>query len=334
MTKTASPIEKERNLIIMLPPGMDIGEKVGTHGRYIKIPMAYGLNVFPVLGYQLADLARNASDPSKGISVGKAAINMFSAVAGSYNPAGGSFDPRDKVQLAIAVSPTIVDAGIQMGAGVDSFGKPTGPQKSPYDKRPDSENVSAQNHGNVNHRIARWINDVTGGNAARSGAIDIEPGTLKNMQGIVGGGLGKFVGDVVNLGYLGVMDAPIQPRDIPIYKAFYGEYDAKSGMSLFYERSKKALEEFDDMKSEQKLGIKRDYSDDEKFLQSMGAYAKNISEFTGKLKQQEVHVSESNSTPKEKDMKRRMIQRQREKMAEDFNAKWYEKESNLKKAGS
>jgi copper homeostasis protein CutC len=105
-------------------------------------------------------------------------------------------------------------------------------------------------------------------------------------------------------------------------------------MSLFYERSKKALEEFDDMKSEQKLGIKRDYSDDEKFLQSMGAYAKNISEFTGKLKQQEVHVSESNSTPKEKDMKRRMIQRQREKMAEDFNAKWYEKESNLKKAGS
>jgi len=326
--------EKERNLIIMLPPGMDIGEKVGTHGRYIKIPMAYGLNVFPVLGYQLADLARNASDPSKGISVAKAAINMVSAVAGSYNPAGGSLDPRDKVQLAMAVSPTIVDAGIQMGAGVDSFGKPTGPQKSPYDKRPDSENVSAQNHGNVNHRIARWINDVTGGNAARSGAIDIEPGTLKNMQGVLGGGLGKFVGDVVNLGYLGVMDVPIQPRDIPIYKAFYGEYDAKSGMSLFYERSKKALEEFDDMKSEQKLGIKRDYSDDEKFLQSMGAYAKNISEFTGKLKQQEVHVSESNSTPKEKDMKRRMIQRQREKMAEAFNAKWYEKESKLKKTGS
>lgn len=66
----------------------------------------------------------------------------------------------------------------------------------------------------------------------------------------------------------------------------------------------------------------------------MGGYAKNMNEFMGKLKQQEVFIAESNSTQKEKDMKRRMIQRQREKMAEDFNAKWYEKESKLKRAGS
>lgn len=323
--------EKERNLIIMLPPGTDMGEKVGTHGRYIKLPMAYGLNVFPVLGYQLADLARNAKDPAKGVGPTKAAINMVSAIAGSYNPAGGSFDPRDKVQLAMAVSPTIVDAGIQLGAGVDSFGKPTGPQKSPYDKDPDSETVSSQNHGNINHRIARWLNETTGGNRARAGAIDIEPGTIKNVQGILAGGLGKFVGDVVNLGYLGATDAPIKDRDIPIWKAFYGEYNESSGMSQYYERSRKAMEELDDMKSERKLGIKRDYSSEEKFLQGMGDYAELVNKRFGDLKKKEVQIAESNGTAKEKELKRRMIQKSREKMAEDFNTRWYAKESELKR---
>ena len=326
--------EKERNLIIMLPPGTDAGAKVGTHGRYIKIPMAYGLNVFPVLGYNLADMIKHAADPAKGVSVGKAAINVFSAVAGSYNPMGGAFDPRDKVQLAMAVSPTIVDAGIQLGAGVDSFGRPLGPQKSPYDKKPDSEVVSAQNHGSANHKIARWLNSVTGGNQARSGAIDIEPGTVKNVHGIVLGGLGKFIGDVVNLGYLGGTDAPIKPKDIPIFKSFYGEYDSKSGMSLFYERSRKAQEEFDDMREEHKLGIKREYSAEEKFMQQMGQHAKSVSEAFGELKKQEVHIAESNSTEKEKEVKRRQIQLRREKMAEQYNQKWYETEAKLKRANA
>jgi hypothetical protein len=323
--------EKERNLIIMLTPGADIGEKVGTHGRYMKFPMAYGLNVFPVLGYQLADLARNVKDPARGVGAVKVAINMLSATAGSYNPAGGSFDPRDEHQAALAWRPTILDAEYQIREGVDGFGRKLGPEKSPYDQKPDSETVSATNHGRVEHRIARWLNSVSGGNMALKGAVDIEPGTIKNLEGIVGGGLGRFVGDVINLGYLGAIDAPINTRDIPIYKAFYGEYDSKSGMSLFYDRSKEAKKEFADMKAQAKIGIQPKYSDEKKFLQGMGAYAENISEMMGDLKKEEVKIAESNSTDKEKELKRRMVQKKREKMAEDFNTDWYKKESKLKR---
>ena len=325
--------EKERNLIIMLPPGMDSGAKVGTHGRYIKIPMAYGLNIFPVLGYQVADLIRHAKDPARGVGVGKAAINMVSAIAGSYNPFGGSIDPKDHTQVALALAPTIFDAGIQLYAGVDSFGKPLGPKKSQYDHKPDSENVSPQNHGKITHRLARWINQATGGDAAESGAIDLEPGTLRNIQGIVGGGLGKFVGDVIDLGYLGMMDLPIKPRDIPLLKNFYGEYDDKSGMSAYYERSREALEKFDAMKSRYKTGLKKDYSEQEKFLQSMGAMAHQMSEAFGQLKKEEVSIAESKSTDKEKELKRRLIQQRREKMAEQFNTRWNQKEAELKRAG-
>jgi hypothetical protein len=49
--------EKERNLIIMLPPGDTLGkgvDRVGKYGRYIKIPVQYGLNFFPNIGSILA----------------------------------------------------------------------------------------------------------------------------------------------------------------------------------------------------------------------------------------------------------------------------------------
>lgn len=324
--------EKERSLIVMLPPGSDGGAKVGTNGRYIKIPMAYGLSVFPVLGYQLADLARNAHNPTRGIGVGKAAINLFSAVAGSYNPMGGSLDPSDKTQLAMAVSPTIVDVGIQLYAGVNSFGQRLGPEKSVFDKGPSSEVVSAANSGRVEHRLARWMNEASGGNQARSGAVDIAPGTIKNLEGIAGGGLGKFIGDIINLGYMGAIDAPVKTRDIPIYKSFYGELDSKSGATMFYDRAKKARAEFETMTLEMKNGIDRAYSDEQQFLYSMGAYADAVGKSMSALKKWEVSVAESDRTTKEKEFERREIQKQREEMAVDFNQSWYEEESKLKRA--
>lgn len=322
--------EKERNIIIMLPPGAESGERVGKHGRYIKIPMAYGLNVFPVLGYQMADVIRNIKDPTKGSSVGKAAINMVSAVMGSYNPFGGSLSAKPDATWALAVAPTVADPIIQLSQGVDGFGKPTGPSKSQFDKRPDSEIVSGAQHGKVYHRIARYLNEATGGNQAREGGIDLQPGTIKNIGGIVGGGLGKFVGDMVNLGYLGVQDLPIETRDIPVYKAFYGEYDKKAGMSQYYERSQKAMTEFDFMKNEMKAGVKRDYSAEEKFLQRMGAQAEEMSKALGELKKWEVSIAESDSTDREKEIKRKEVQKVRERLAADYNKRWYREESKLK----
>lgn len=323
--------EKERNIIIMLPPGSDSGAKVGKHGRYIKIPMAYGLNVFPVLGYQMADVMRNIKDPTKGSSAGKAAINMVSAVMGSYNPFGGSLSAKPDATWALAVAPTIADPIIQLSQGVDGFGKSTGPTKSQFDNRPDSEIVSGTQHGKVYHRIARYLNEATGGNQAREGGIDLQPGTIKNMGGIVGGGLGKFVGDMLNLGYLGVQDLPIETRDIPVYKAFYGEYDKKAGMSQYYERSQKAMTEFASMKNEMKLGVKRgEYSDEERFLQRMGGQAEDMSKALGELKKWEVSIAEGEGTDKEKEIKRKEVQRVRERLGADYNKDWYREESKLK----
>lgn len=325
--------EKERNLIVMLPPGVDAGAKVGKNGRYFKIPMAYGLNVFPVLGYQAAGMVRNFQDPAKGIGVAKAGVNMLSAVMGSYNPFGGSLSGSPDVTWALAAAPTVADPLIQLGVGVNGFGRPMGPEKSPFDQRPDSEMVSGTKHGSVEHRIARYLNEVTGGNQARPGAIDVQPGTLKNVQGIIGGGLGNFIGDVVNLGYLGANELPVSTRDIPLVKAFYGEYDKKAGMGMYYERAKQARTELSSMEREMGDGIEREYSEEDRFLHSMGGYAESLSKAFGELKKREVFIAESPMTSKEKELARREVQKQREVLADEYNTTWFKEEAVLKRSG-
>ena len=66
---------KERNIIIMLPPGAQVegAEEVGTKGRYLTIPVQYGLHIFHVLGYQIADVVRNQDDPTRGVNWKKGA---------------------------------------------------------------------------------------------------------------------------------------------------------------------------------------------------------------------------------------------------------------------
>lgn len=272
-------------------------------------------------------------DKARGVSATKAAVNLASAVIGAYNPFGGSLPATPDASWALAVAPTFIDPMIQLGFGVDGFGRTTAPPKSAFDKRPDSEMVSGQQHGSVHHRLARWLNEATGGNTVRSGAIDVQPNTIKSLGGIVGGGLGRFVTDSINLGYLGANDLPVKPRDIPFYKSFYGEYDKASGMSQYYERSRKALDEFDDMKEEFKNGIKRDYSDEDKFLQRMGGAASDINKAMSELKKYEVYIAESKKTNSEKELARREIQKKREALAARYNAIWFEKESALKRAG-
>ncbi len=136
--------EKERNFIIMLPPGtsMDGAASVGKHGRYIKIPMPYGFNIFPMLGQQLADVHRHSKDETRGLQPGKAAMNMVNAVMGSFNPLGGAIDFGNASSVAMAITPSIGDAVIQQAMGVNAFSRETAPYKSEFDTRLDSENVN------------------------------------------------------------------------------------------------------------------------------------------------------------------------------------------------
>ena len=318
--------EKERNLIFMLPPGveMDGDTVIGKKSRYIKIPVQYGLNMFMVMGYQIADLARNVKDPARGVSPAKAAVNMTSAVFGSINPFGGSFDPTDPIQVGMAIAPTAVDTAIQLMSGSNAFGKPVGPAKGVYDTKPDSETYNPSQAGTASQRLAGWLNSVTGGNEGRSGAIDVMPGTLDNVVRNTTGGLGMFAAAMVNLP-IKAWHVPenVGPRDVPLWRNFYGELTATNETGRFYENRAKAMDELASADREQKLGVERTYTPKEEALQSLGESAKGYTKQMAQIRKDEIEVAlDENMPTREKQLARRKLELERASLAKEFNSEF------------
>ena len=326
--------EKERNLIFMLPPGveMDGAKQVGTRGRYIKIPVPYGINVFPVLGNQMADLVRYAKDPSQGVKPAKAAINLVSAVFGSINPFGGSMDPTNFNELAMAVSPTASDLGLQLGLGINSFGRPVGPEKSPFDDKPDSENFSARQAGTASQHVARWINSVTGGNEGRSGKVDIMPGTIDNFVRNTTGGLGVFLADTfVNLPTKIASPVEVTNRDVPLLRNFYGQIDEVTDVGLFYDRRATMTKEMKAAQAEMKLGVDVDYTPESVTMQTLGKAAEGYTKWMSALRKEEIAIAADDTLTKgDKMLKRRELEKQRGELAKSFNSMYNEEMKALK----
>lgn len=321
--------EKERNLIIMLPPGQGMlvkgTAKVGTNGRYLKLPIQYGLNVFSTFGYQAADLARYAGDPMRGVPPSKAAINMVSVVFGAFNPFGGGFDPTKPAEVALAVSPSVVDLGVQALLGVNAFGKPVAPRKF-NEELPDSENFGPGMAGTWEQRLARWLSTSTGGDRAVGGAIDVSPGSIRNAVKNLTGGTGDFLTSVfVNIpSKLWAPTGELGPRDVPVLKAFYGEVDEATDVNLFYERKAEVMTAAKQAADRQKMGIQMTYDAESKGLQSMGKAAEQYTRWMTKIRKEELRVAEDKKLSDEtRALKLKDLQARRAKMASDFNGHYY-----------
>lgn len=320
--------EKERNFIIMLPPAVQMSgvERVGKMGQYIKIPMPYGFNIFPVLGYQMADLGRYAVDANRGVGPGKAAIRMVSAVAGSYNPLGGNFDPTDPLQVGMAVAPTAVDVGVQLAAGVDAFGRPIGPRGFGA-ATADAERFTPSQAGTPSQKIARWLNENTGGTQARSGGIDVMPGTIDNAVRIATGGVGTFLqGVFVNMpSKLADPEAQVRARDIVFLRNVFGQVDENVDRGLYYDRVNKVLNESRAALKEMKLGIDVKYDERSRGLQVLGGAAQSYTELMSSLRKEELRiVDDPDLTADQKKAARRDVESRRNEFVRQFNELYLE----------
>lgn len=321
--------EKERNFIIMLPPGaeMDGVEKVGSNGRYLKIPMPYGFNVFPAIGVQIADAVRHQQDETRGVTIGRATTNIVNAIMGSFNPLGGAIDPSSGTSMMMAALPTAFDLGLQLSEGVDSFNRPTSPYKSEFDLDPDSENVNARQAGGVFHMIARGMNRATGGDDASAGAIDVAPGTLENLWKNLTGGTGTFLSDVfVNLPTkLAQPEAEVTPRDIPLLRNFYGMVDGVNDSSLLYERRREILRAKTEEKNRADKEMEPSSDPMEIALASLAKLSNQYTKQISALRKEEIALAQdAEMSTAEKNIRRKEIKMQRDELAREFNAAYME----------
>lgn len=316
--------EKERNLIVMLPPAWDlpwINDRAGR-AKYLKIPLPYGFNVFPVLGYGLADALRYAGDPRRGKSPARIGISIASALADAFNPVGGGFDPTEPVQSALAVAPTMLDLPIQLATESNAFGRPVAPPRSAWDPRPDSERLFLSDADTVQGRLARWLNAATGGDRARSGLVDVTPGTLETLARGTTGGIGTFIADTLStLGQFSDSAAAVNPRNVPFLRQFYGQADNRWDQAQFYERRREIERRYRQNLLAAKMGIAVDFADPENAaVQRMGEHMLMVNRFLSQLRRQELLVIEDPKlSERERRLKREVIDLERTALMRGFN---------------
>ncbi|MEP0323320.1 LPD38 domain-containing protein [Bauldia litoralis] len=197
--------EFERNLIFMLPGG-----------GYVKFPLAYGYNAPYVAGQQLASVLRGRRDPVE------AAMTTSAATMESFNPLG-SFG-----SISQFVAPWFVDPFVQSGENTAWYGGPIMP--TVYDdKKPLSETYfrSAPEWAKA---TARWLNENTGGNQGRPGAIDVSPETLQHYAEFAGGGVGRFLVNSINTAERMLSAEEFLPEDAPFLRRFYSRGDTKAAL--------------------------------------------------------------------------------------------------------
>lgn len=323
---------KERNMVIMLPPGDALAggiERVGKRGRYVTIPVQYGFNMFPNAGYVMADVLRNAQDPKRGMTPTKAALHMTSTVLGSINPFGGAVDVSDGVQVLLAAMPTLVDLPIQLITERGTFGTPSSPQKSPFDKRPDSERMFTSQQDSVSAKIAKALNELGGGNEAKAGSIlgmdsSVAPGTIQTLISATTGGLGTFI-EQVGTAVVAMTgdDKDLKANKIPFLNKFYGEVDEGANIGKASERMREVKKLSDEVKAQQKLGLDPELKGEEERLMALSSMQEVYQKQSTMIRKREIEIiKDKDLTDAEKKLQRKQLQVERDRLSTDMNREY------------
>jgi hypothetical protein len=202
--------EKDRYMIIKVPGGKG----------FIKIPLAYGFNVFYNMGEKAAQLMQGKQ------SWQSASTQTMASMLNAFNPVGGTDTP-----VLQQVSPTVTDPVVQWFTNQDAMGRKIYPDNQ-YLRSPDSERAFPSDSPTAK-AFSKWLNQESGGNDKVKGKIDVSPGTFDWIYQTATGGMGQFIKQVVTTSEPVVsaavnMDADklkgyddIDMKNIPLVNRFY-----------------------------------------------------------------------------------------------------------------
>ena len=249
---------KERNIILMNPWSKD---------GYLKFPLPWGYNIFHVLGQEIGEAASAAMGLKPDYKTLDSAISILSATVGAFNPLGSD------VTLGQFLSPTALDPIISLEQNLDWAGRPIRPAENPFEKAPSPD---SQKYWNSTGEIPRWIteklNELTGGNEVRPGAIDVSPTTLAFLYEFATGGAGRFLENVVDLPLKLAVDSEVEVYRIPLFRKVYGTVGTRATQERFYEN----LEQVYYAEQEMKLAIEaKDVTMRRNIRNEYGAYLKS-----------------------------------------------------------
>lgn len=226
--KKIPEFEKDRNLLIRF------GE------NRIKIPVPYGYGFF----FGLGNVYRNIQ---AGDSVGKVSAHLASALFEHFSPFG------NPVQSWTTMLPTAIKIPVQHAANVNDFNRQIVPENQFNKNKPDFLKMNRSTKGTAFDTISRGLNEMSGGTAGTSGAIDISPETTKTLWRTMTGGTGAFWTDLFSYGRLVYEDADRDLHEVPVVRKFAAEpriTDVRANYFEEVDKAKKVLDQFNAARKE------------------------------------------------------------------------------------
>lgn len=215
----ATAWEKDHNFIVMLPDGSSI-----------KIPAAYGLNVFPTIGRRVSELMRSAPNSS----VLGATTGILTATVDAFNPLGGGADMFSSTEGAVrGATPSIVRPVVEYALNLDYAGRPIQRPKREFGKLLPEAQRGFGREGPVASWITNALSEATGGTRHQPGGVDVSPAMLDHMFEGYTSGLGRLVTQSLKLPFSSPEDLG-QARNWPIVNRFIGSKNQWYTNARFY----------------------------------------------------------------------------------------------------
>ena len=206
--------------------------------RYIKIPIALGLNVIPNTGRVLTEIGLNG-----GKDAGAKVVSAIGEILGAMNPMGGGNVLTADGALKL-VAPTVADPIIEVIANRNFAGGRIEREAMENDGRPGyqraRESTLRSATGQVYTGISKALNFASQGSAWEAGSVSPTPEMVRYVARVFGGGLLGEIERVIDAGANLVTGKETKATRIPLTSRFYGEVDPDQvEQRRFYEAARK-----------------------------------------------------------------------------------------------
>lgn len=214
---------KEHNLVVMKSL---FG---GKQGEYWTFPLPYGYNMLYMLGGTVEGVASENLKPTK------AAGNIVGGMLGAFNPLGSEDSKTLTGTLLKNLSPTLPRAFIDYAMNENFMGTQIRRENAPWGTPKPDSTLGRRSTPEAYKSFVNWLNTATGGSQYRSGAVDINPDTLKYWIDYISGGTGRFIGQTVDAAAKSYNGIDIPPQQIPFLGKISGKVMPYADQQAMYE---------------------------------------------------------------------------------------------------
>lgn len=216
--------ERERYFIFYMPGSTEP----------IRFPMGYGLQLFWMLGENIAMLSQGQITPAK------AAINYLSTMVNAFSPISAEGSPSDPGTWLRLIMPSVEMPLLELTTNENWRRKPIHPKFGGVGEPHSEQYFTTTSPAAID--VAQFLNRVSGGNAFTPGKVDLYPGDIQYLWEFAGGGLGQTAGRTDTMIRNWINGIPTPANQIPIVRHFRGMDTKQSAAEGYYEDQREVQE--------------------------------------------------------------------------------------------